>query len=245
MTFADYISVLLIALAGSGHCIGMCGVFSVAVSANARNTPALLARQFAYQFGKATAYLFIAALLLLAGSLLGARQTLSGAQNILGYIAGALMILAGLAYALEVRMPPALARWWQGSAACGAMQALWQSPSLLKNVLIGWMNGFLPCGLSLTALVYIASFGSVTGVIAGSYIFGFGTLPALLLVGFLGQRVALGLQTRRWLVRVSGVLLIIFGVLTLLRGNPAIHALFHGSHDHSHMHAAPSQEHCH
>lgn len=242
MTFADYISVLLIALAGSGHCVGMCGVFSVAVSANARNMPVLLARQLAYQFGKATAYLFIAALLLLAGSLLGAQERLAGAQNLLGYIAGALMILAGLAYALEIRLPPALARWWQGSAACGAMRGLWQSPSLLKSVLVGWINGFLPCGLSLTALIYIASFGSVTGVIAGSYLFGLGTLPALLLVGFLGQRVALSLQTRRWLVRVSGALLIVFGILTLLRGTPAV---CHCGHDHNHAPAAQGETCCH
>jgi sulfite exporter TauE/SafE len=244
MTAADYISVLLIALAGSGHCAGMCGVFSVAVSANARNTPALLARQFAYHLGKATAYLFIAALLLLAGSLLSAQQTLVGAQNILGYIAGALMILAGLAYALELRLPVAFARWWQGSAACGAMRALWQSPSLIKSVLIGWINGFLPCGLSFTALIYIASFGSVTGVIAGSYLFGLGTLPALLAVAWLGRRAALGLQTRRWLVRASGALLVIFGIVTLLRGTPAIHAWLHGGHDHTHMHGSPTQEIC-
>lgn len=231
MTFADYLSVLLIALAGSGHCLGMCGVFSIAVAAKARSPGAVIVRHAAYQFGKATAYVFIGAVLLLAVSLIGGAQghdagslsaprNLTHAQAILGYVAGSVMILAGLAYALEVRLPVVLARWWQGSAACGAVQTLWQSPSLFKSVLIGWLNGFLPCGLSLTALLYLASFGSVTGLIAGAYLFGLGTLPALLIAALAGQRI--GLKARRWMVRVSGVLLVIFGVLTLMRGNPQL-----------------------
>jgi len=247
MSLANYVSVFLLALFSSGHCIGMCGVFSVAVSANTRNAPALIARQFAYQLGKATAYLFIAALLLLAGTLLTAQRTLLSAQNILACIAGALMLLAGLAYVLEFRLPAgtAIARWWQGSAACGAMRTLWQSPSLFKSVLIGWMNGFLPCGLSFAALLYIASFNDIPGLIVATYLFGLGTLPALLLTAYLGQRLALTLQTRRWLVRASGMLLILFGILTILRGNPAFHAWLHGSHDHAHMHASAPQETCH
>ncbi len=223
MNPGDYIGVLLLGLLGSGHCIGMCGVFSVAISAAAPSPLVVVWRQAAYQAGKATAYVFLGALLLAAGTLAGARDTLAHAQTILGWIAGAVMIAAGLSYALEVRWPAPLVRWWRGGAACAA---LWRSPSLAKSLLAGWVNGFLPCGLSFTALLYLASFGSPAGLVAGAYLFGFATMPGLLAVALLGQRIHAG--ARRWLVRASGVALVIFGVLTLVRGEPRVHAWIHG-----------------
>jgi sulfite exporter TauE/SafE len=61
--------------------------------------------------------------------------------------------------------------------------------------------------------------------VAGAYLFGFATMPGLLAVALLGQRIHAG--ARRWLVRASGVALVIFGVLTLVRGEPRVHAWFH------------------
>ncbi|OAM90675.1 sulfite exporter TauE/SafE family protein [Termitidicoccus mucosus] len=225
MSLGDYIGVLLLGLLGGGHCVGMCGVFSVAISAGAPRPLVVVWRQLAYQAGKATAYVLLGVLLLAAGTLAGARDTLSHAQSILGWLAGAVMIAAGLAYALEVRGPAPLARWWRGSAACAALAVLWRSPSLAKSLLAGWVNGFLPCGLSWTALLYLASFGSPTGLVAGAYLFGLATMPGLLAAALLGQRIHAG--ARRWLVRASGVALVIFGVLTLVRGEPRVHAWFH------------------
>jgi sulfite exporter TauE/SafE len=95
----------------------------------------------------------------------------------------------------------------------------------VKSVLIGWINGFLPCGLSMMALLALANTGSTVGVVTGAYVFGFATMPGLLALGLFGQR--LGANPRRWLVRVGGVALIFFGVLTLMRGQPAVHAWMH------------------
>jgi sulfite exporter TauE/SafE len=47
----------------------------------------------------------------------------------------------------------------------------------------------------------------------------------LLAVGLLGQRV--GVTHRRWLVRLGGIALVLFGVLTLVRGVPAVHMWMH------------------
>jgi sulfite exporter TauE/SafE len=135
------------------------------------------------------------------------------------------MIAMGVAYVAELRLPIGAARWWQGRALCGGMAGLWRSPSLLKSVLIGWVNGFLPCGLSLMALLALADRGSTVGVVVGAYVFGFATLPGLLAVGLLGQR--MGVAHRRWLVRLGGGALIAFGLLTLVRGTPAVHVWMH------------------
>ncbi len=240
MTLADYLGVFVMGLLGSGHCIGMCGAFALAVSAGSANAATMVARQIAYQLGKATSYLFIGLVLLSLTDLINARDPLWRMQNVLAVFTGAVMIAAGLAYALEWRLPPALARRWQGSALCGAMSVLWRSPSLWKSMLIGWLNGFLPCGLSLTAILYLVNYGKIEAVVAGSYVFGLGTLPGLLLLAFAGRKISL--STRRQLLRATGAALVVFGVLTILRGNPSVETWFHqhlmfgagGAHAHQH-----------
>jgi sulfite exporter TauE/SafE len=227
MFLSDYLGVLLLGLLGTGHCVGMCGAFAVLASAGAGGAGRVIARQVSYQLGKATSYVFVGVLLLLAGQWIEAKTSLDNFQNVLGWIAGAVMVLAGAMYALEWRLPVGAARWWQGSTACGAVAALWRSPSLFKSLLIGWVNGFLPCGLSLMALLYLASFNSPKGVVIGAYVFGLATLPGLLAVALVGQKISV--QRRRWLVRASGVALMVFGVLTLVRGQPAVH---HWMHEH-------------
>jgi sulfite exporter TauE/SafE len=242
MTLADYFGVFLMGLLGSGHCIGMCGPFAIAVSAGSANAVTMVARQLAYQIGKATSYLFIGLVLLTLTDMVNARDPLLGLQNLLAAFTGAVMVAAGLAYALEWRLPTTLSRWWQGSAVCGAMSVLWRSPSLLKSLLIGWLNGFLPCGLSLTAILYLVNYGKIEAVVAGAYVFGLGTMPGLLLLAFAGRKISL--NSRRWLLRATGVALVSFGVLTILRGNPSVETWFHqhlmfgmgegGAHGHPH-----------
>jgi len=225
MNWSDYAGVFFLGLSGTGHCIGMCGAFSLAVSAGAQRPAVVVWRQVSYQLGKATSYVFIGTLLLLVSGAVDRQWPLLHFQNFLSWAVGAVMIVMGVAYALELRLPTAAARWWQGSALCGALAGLWRSPSLFKSMLIGWVNGFLPCGLSLMALLALASRGSAVGVVVGAYVFGFATLPGLLAVGLLGQRI--GATQRRWLVRLGGIALIVFGALTLVRGVPAVHAWMH------------------
>jgi sulfite exporter TauE/SafE len=225
MSWSDYAGVFLLGLLGTGHCVGMCGGFALAVGAGAPGKARVVVRQLAYQLGKATSYLLIGVVLLLAGSVAGGAGGIGGARNAAGILAGALMVVLGLAYASEWRGPPWLGRWLEGSRMCGALTALWRSPSLLKSVLIGWVNGFLPCGLSLAALLYLTSFGSVPVLAVGVYVFGLATMPGLLAVSLLGQ--GWSVSRRRWLVRASGVVLVVFGLLTVIRGVPAVHHWFH------------------
>ncbi len=244
MLWSDLLQVFLLALAGSGHCLGMCSAFGLAVSAGAGNARVLLLRHVAYQLGKGTSYAFLGVVLLLVTSWAASEWPLLQLQRWIALLVGMVMILTGVLLLTERRLPQRWMRWWDGSAACGAIGALWQSPSLLKSVLIGWVNGFLPCGLSLVALLFLTRNGSTLGTALGAYVFTFGTLPALLLVGWIGQR--FGARSRRWWVRVSGLVMIVFGLLTLVRDQPGVHGLFHplmpelpGGAGHSHPAPGP------
>lgn len=227
MNWSDYGAVLMMGLLGGAHCAGMCSPFALAISIGAQGRAGLLlARHVAYQLGKATAYVFLGVLLMLAAGWVDMIAPLARLQDWLAGIAGAVMIVIGLGYAFAWRWSAAWAAegGWTGRA-CGALRVLWSAASLWRCVLTGWINGFLPCGLSLAALLFLVSRDSLEGVVLGAYVFGLGTLPALFLVGWLGGRVSAKIRGR-WL-RVAGVLLVVFGVLTIFRGADAVHHWFH------------------
>ena len=225
MSGADYLAVFLMGLLGAGHCIGMCGAFSLAASAGAGGPGRILGRQIAYQGGKALSYVFLAVLLTLVGGWLAGAGPLPWLQNAVGALVGGFMIALGLAYALELRLTPGVVRFWESNRVCGAVSAVLQAPTLWRSLLIGWVNGFLPCGLSLAALAFAASFGSVVDAAGGAALFGLATLPGLLAVTLVGRGV-FG-RGRRWLLRLAGATLVIMGLLTIVRGVPAVHAWFH------------------
>jgi uncharacterized protein len=241
MLWSDLTAVFLLGLAGTGHCAGMCGAFGIAVSGGSRGTGSLAVRHLAYQIGKGASYAFLGILLLLVLGWLASEAPVLQLQRTIGWIAGGVMIVSGVLMLLERRLPARLGLWWNGNAACRGLSALWQSPSVARNVLIGWINGFLPCGLSLTAMLFLSRNGSALTTLAGAFVFALGTMPGLLAVGWLGQRFSV--QARRRWIRFSGVVLIVLGVLTLLRDHPAVHSMFHplvietpgfGSHEHQH-----------
>ncbi len=225
MFWTELAGVFALGLLGTGHCVGMCGGFALAVGADAANPTQVIYRQLAYQFGKATSYLLIGLVLLLAGSLTVGLLQAAAVQNILGLVAGGLMMALGAAYVSEWRGPGWLPRWLEGNRICGALAAARTVPSLYRSLMLGCLNGLLPCGLSFAVLVHLASLGSVVALAGGAYVFGLATLPGLLAVSWLGRRWSA--SRRRWLVRGGGVILILFGLLTIVRGRPEVHHWFH------------------
>lgn len=226
MTVADYTALLLMGLLGTGHCLGMCGAFALAASAGTTRAGGILLRQVLYQTGKALTYVFLAVVFAFASSLLTGTNWFTGAQNVFGAVVGLFMIALGVAYAFEVRLAPALTRRWEGSRVCGLVTGVLQAPTAWRSLFVGWLNGFLPCGLSLAAIGYAASFGSVLDAAAGAAVFGLSTLPGLAALALVGPKLVAG-GARRWLVRAAGVSLLVLGALTVVRGVPAVHAWFH------------------
>ena len=229
VTLSDYGAVFLMGLLGGAHCAGMCAPFALAVAAGTQGKAArLLGRHAAYQAGKATAYASVGVLLFFASDALRAAMSLESLRQALGWLAGGAMAVIGASYALGWRWPGAGdLRGLGGVAAraCGGLRALWTAPNVWRSALTGWVNGFLPCGLSLAALIFLVSRNSLGGLVAGAFVFGFGTMPALLATAWLGNR--LSVRTRVAGQRVAGVLLMGFGLLTALRGSDAVHHWFH------------------
>jgi sulfite exporter TauE/SafE len=208
----EYISIFFISLAGSFHCVGMCGGIA-GLQAGWGTSPAARRMHLSlYHLGKIGSYLMIGALFGAAGSLL------ADIERLLALLAGAFMIwlsLRGLPWFGQRVIPDrphdfpidkffaALFHWIKGQSGFSASLSL------------GLLNGFLPCSLVYAFAARAAAAGSVAAGIGIMASFGLGTVPALLFSAQLIRAVSPAL--RRRFVSAGAFFIFVLGIVTLLR----------------------------
>ncbi|UBO75803.1 sulfite exporter TauE/SafE family protein [Aeromonas rivuli] len=219
----DLLGALLVGLAGAGHCIGMCGgvsaALSMAIPPAQQHFTGRLSYLLYYNLGRILSYVMAGALV---GGLLATTGELGAGKQALLYLrlfAGGLMIALGLY----------LAGWWQGILLLERLGArLW--PRLrplagkflpfrhpLQALPFGMVWGWLPCGLVYSMLTWSAAAGSATKGALIMLCFGIGTLPTLFALGGLADRLRYWLTLRS--LRLTGALLLIaYGLHTLWVG---------------------------
>lgn len=203
----------LLGLAGSLHCIGMCGPLSLAIPVNgiAKKNKALIL--LSYQAGRISTYSLIG---ILAG-LAGTGILSAGYQQSISIIAGLIVIIAAAGYFAGKR-----------AKAFSFMNGFYQFISslifrLLKTArrpggafLLGMANGLLPCGMVYIAAVTAISLGNIMDAIFFMLLFGTGTLPAMLLAAYAVRR--FGWQGKKWLGRLTPYIIAGMGLLLIIRG---------------------------
>jgi uncharacterized protein len=219
---ATYLAVFLGGLAGSLHCVGMCGGFPLALAAaGGRN----LRRQLLYNLGRVNTLIFIGALSGGMGQALLAAAPFAAVERGLAVVAGLVMIVIGLEV-LGV-LPQLTGR---GAALASAtlgrlLGGVIRSESPAAPLALGVFNAFLPCQLIYAFAAVAASTQSAVAGMLVMLAFGLGTVPAMLTLGV--SRVLTRPAVRARLSMLAGVLVIGFGVVTLLRGFDLIP---HGAH---------------
>jgi sulfite exporter TauE/SafE len=209
-----YVVVFLGGVAGSLHCVGMCGGFPLALAGavSRRN----LLRQFLYNLGRLNTLTFIGALSGGAGAALVAAGPVHTIERGLAIVGGGLMIVIGLEMvgllAQLTTRGAVLAQATVGRLLAGPMR----SRSLAAPVALGVFNAFLPCQLIYAFAARAASTASVGEGMLTMLCFGLGTVPAMLSLGVM-QALARP-RVRARLSLASGFLVIAFGLVTLLRG---------------------------
>jgi uncharacterized protein len=219
MNWVDMWALFALGLMGSGHCVGMCGGFALAAGRGYAGAPrsSLLVRIGAYHTGKALTYISLALLLTAGFGFAAGSGWFSEAQSWLSFGSGVAMAAIGLAMALEWRSSW-FSRLLEPVPACRSLGALAADRTLLSSFFLGWVNGFLPCGLLLAALFYAANLGSLPAAAFGTAAFAAGTVPALAGFAYAGWRLAP--QRRRTLLRLAGISLILFGAVNVARAWP-------------------------
>jgi sulfite exporter TauE/SafE len=230
----EYPLIFLAGLAGSWHCIGMCGGFACALGSDRRGRGAMLSRQLTYNLGRVTTYCFIGGLVgfLAAGLCTGEANAppTSGAQRILAITSGLLMVFIGLQFLGWFRRlagPPGLG--FGGAFLAGSLRDLLRAPGPAAPLAFGVFNGFLPCPLVYAFAAQAAASGGALSGLLVMLAFGLGTFPAMLLMGGLGgwlrqagqrpgDRGILSFRWRQRGVAFAGAFIVLLGLITFVRG---------------------------
>ncbi|WNH07917.1 sulfite exporter TauE/SafE family protein [Thalassobellus suaedae] len=207
------ISAFVLGLLGSFHCIGMCGPIAFMLPVNRTNAYKKISQITIYHIGRLLAYSIIGFVF----GLIGKSLYIFGFQQQLSIAIGVLMILVVLIPQQTFNKfnfsKPIYKLISKVKSALG--QAL-KRKTADTFLTIGFLNGFLPCGL-----VYMAVFAAIAegNALSGSLymaVFGLGTIPLMTTAIYFSQ--FLKGKTRQRIQKAIPVFVIIIGVLFILRG---------------------------
>ncbi len=220
---------------GSAHCLGMCGGIAGALGLGAAGPPARrLIIVVLYNLGRIASYALAGAAVGAAAGVLGDGLSIPGWAAGLRILTGALLVAIGLQLAfgwsgLKRIEALGLPLWRRLSPRVGSLLPI---RNLHSAALLGFLWGWLPCGLVYTMLLAALLSGDAIAGASVMMAFGLGTLPAMSGVALAGNSLA-PLTRKRSLRLAAGVLVAVLGVWTALVPWVGPHA-GHGDHaDHA------------
>ena len=207
------LSALIFGILGSFHCVGMCGPIAFMLPVSRENSLKKFLQVLLYHTGRLMAY----ALIGLAFGVLGKSLDLFGFQQQLSIAAGILMIavivLPNKTFGKYNFSRPMYKVVGKVKSSLGSALKK-KTPDTFFT--IGFLNGFLPCGL-----VYMAAFGAIASgsIVQGSLymvLFGVGTIPLMTTaVYFSGM---LNGMIKRKVQKMIPVFVVLIGILFIVRG---------------------------
>ncbi|MEP3208626.1 MAG: sulfite exporter TauE/SafE family protein [Maribacter sp.] len=207
------LSAIILGLMGSLHCVGMCGPIAFVLPVDRTNNYKKFIQIFIYHFGRLLAYGIIG----LVFGLVGKGLYVFGMQQKLSIAIGILMIII-------VLIPYKTFNKYNFS------KPLYKMVSKVKNrlgqelkkkspdtfITIGFLNGFLPCGLVYVALFGAIAMGSAAQGSLYMILFGLGTIPLMTTAIYFSG--LLKGTLRRKVQQLIPVFVILVGALFILRG---------------------------
>ena len=207
----------LAGLAGSVHCIGMCGgiVAALAMTRGAQPIGSRLGSQLCYNLGRVSTYTLLGALAGLAGSSLD-LVALRSVSSWFFIGANLLVIVVGLSSALGLSALNLSSLEGRGARFFAApLKRVIAGNSTLAAFPLGMLLGFLPCGLVYAPLVAAAASGGPGLGAATMASLGLGTMPVLLVLGTASSAISGTLRCA--LLRVAGLAVALMGGAGLWR----------------------------
>ncbi|MEM9363082.1 MAG: sulfite exporter TauE/SafE family protein [Bacteroidota bacterium] len=206
-------SAIVFGLLGSLHCLGMCGPIAFLLPVDQQNNWRKAGQLFLYHGGRLLAYGIIGLLF----GVLGKGVALFGIQQKLSILAGVVMVVL-------VVWPRS--GWKSSSLAAPMYRVIASVKSKLGTELkkktadtfltIGFLNGFLPCGL-----VYMATVGAIAmgdPIESGLYmvLFGVGTIPLMTAVVYSSKWLKAPIKAK--VKKAIPIFVLLIGLLFIVRG---------------------------
>lgn len=199
---------LIMGFAGSLHCAGMCSPLAMAVTSQ---KPFLL-NKIIYNSGRVLTYGILGAIAASFGSLF----IITPYQGIISFIVGALFLLMGIGAISGVRIPFVTTALNSFTGRLKALFNFWlKKRNNLAVLIMGMLNGLLPCGLTYLAMTYCFIMPSMKEGFWFMLLFGVGTWPMMIgftwLLGIGFGKIKVNYQ------RITTVVFIMIGVWLLAR----------------------------
>ncbi|EDP98595.1 sulfite exporter TauE/SafE family protein [Kordia algicida OT-1] len=203
----------ILGLLGSFHCVGMCGPIAFMLPVDRNNSYKKVAQISLYHIGRLLSYATIGFVF----GLLGKSLYIFGIQQKLSIAIGVLMIVVILIpYKTFSKYNFSKPVFRVISKVKSSLGKQFKKKTLDTFFTIGFLNGFLPCGL-----VYMAVFGAIASgsMLEGSLymlFFGLGTIPLMTTAIYIGKFLNTSIKQR--IQKAIPVFVIIIGMLFILRG---------------------------
>lgn len=179
-------------IAGSFHCVGMCGPIAMALPFVGSSGWRYYAGRLLYNSGRIVTYASLGAL---AGAF-GESLQMAGLQQTVSIVSGVLILL--------LLVLPATLKGKSASILGTDKLMIWvrqklgyyfQKNSLGSLFMVGLLNGLLPCGFVYIALAGAVSAPGIGGAMLYMALFGLGTFPLMFLVSLSGKLISLRLRS--------------------------------------------------
>ncbi len=206
-------SALIFGLLGSFHCVGMCGPIAFMLPVDRSNIYRKVSQITTYHIGRLLAYAIIG----LIFGMLGKSFYMFGLQQQLSIVIGIMMILV-------VLIPAHIFNKYNFSKPIYGIISKVKSSlgKALKRktadtfLTIGFLNGFLPCGLVYMAVFASLAMPSIYESSMYMMLFGLGTIPLMTSAIYLGKFLNATIKQR--IQKVIPVMVVIIGALFIIRG---------------------------
>lgn len=197
---------------GSFHCIGMCGPIALSIPVKRTSSTNVFVGSLIYNSGRIITYAIIGFLF----GLLGQGIVLAGWQNALSVTLGIfILLILFLPNVLPLRYNVGLFFHFieKLKSQLRKLFSIHTSSSLL---LIGILNGLLPCGLVYLGVAGAIATGSAINGALFMAVFGIGTFPAMISLTVIRDYISLRVRER--IRRTIPIFVGIMGILLILRG---------------------------
>lgn len=203
-----WLAALIMGLAGSLHCAGMCSPLAMTITGMKGSA---ISNRILYNTGRITIYGLLGGVVASIGYIL----PISKYQNLLSLLLALALLTMAVVGITDVRIP-------------FLSKAMIKFTNFLKNqfgkflhrkgslalLCLGGLNGLLPCGLTFVALSFCITLTTPVEGFFYMFLFGVGTLPVMLgfasIAGFVTRKLKWDLKNvTTALMAISGILLIV------------------------------------
>jgi uncharacterized protein len=208
----NFLPAFLLGFLGSFHCVGMCGPIALALPGSDNNFKLIFGRTL-YNLGRIVSYSILG---LLAG-ILGWGIALSGYQQYFSILLGVLLLVSAILSLFGKKIISTnvqMSYYWLWFKT--QFSKILKSNHFFSMLLVGFLNGFLPCGFVYIALVGALATASMQNAISYMFFFGLGTFPIMFITSLAGKFIPL--QIRQFITKYSFIIIMAFGSLLIIRG---------------------------